>query len=113
MCRSIKLLEVSHTDSSGATGREAQHETFCCDAVKVPLTSDTFDATLCIGITAAVRLCVFQLMPPRSHRILHTHPLCARLTFDGYVCSNRWLRSGVFLCIHCTVSAHIPSADII
>lgn len=46
--RSIKLLEVSHLDSEG--GRDQQHETFCCDAVKVPLTSDTFDATLCIGI---------------------------------------------------------------
>ena len=38
--RSAKLLEVSHT---------AEFETFCCDAVKLPLTSDTFDATLCIG----------------------------------------------------------------
>lgn len=47
--RSIKLLEVSHVDSADATGREQQHETFCCDAVKVPLTSNTFDATLCIG----------------------------------------------------------------
>jgi hypothetical protein len=38
--RSEKLLEVSHC---------AEHETFCCDAVKLPLTSNTFDATLCIG----------------------------------------------------------------
>jgi hypothetical protein len=36
-------------DGADATGRERQHETFCCDAVKVPLTSNTFDATLCIG----------------------------------------------------------------
>lgn len=38
--RSLKLLEVS---------RSEENETFCCDAVKLPLTSDTFDATLCIG----------------------------------------------------------------
>ena len=38
--RSLKLLEVSHCN---------EHETFCCDGAKVPLTSDTFDATLCIG----------------------------------------------------------------
>jgi hypothetical protein len=30
----------------------------------------------------------------------------------GHVCGNRWLRSGLFLCIHCTVSAHIPPTDI-
>ena len=38
--RSLKLLEVSHCN---------EHETFCCDGAKVPLTSDTFDSTLCIG----------------------------------------------------------------
>lgn len=38
--RSLKLLEVSSS---------RENETFCCDAVKLPLTSDSFDATLCIG----------------------------------------------------------------
>ena len=63
--RSIKLLEVCRDESSsssnnnetttaiagagGTGGREQQHETFCCDAVSLPLTTDTFDATLCIG----------------------------------------------------------------
>lgn len=39
--RSLKLLEVSH---------DKAYESFCCDAVKLPLTSDTFDATLCIAV---------------------------------------------------------------
>lgn len=53
--RSIKLLEVSRADTAtpgsgpNSNSREQLHETFCCDAVKLPLTSDTFDATLCIG----------------------------------------------------------------
>jgi ubiquinone/menaquinone biosynthesis C-methylase UbiE len=38
--RSLKLLEVSNTP-------EKDHNTFCCDAVKVPLRSNAFDATLC------------------------------------------------------------------
>ena len=39
--RSMKLLEVS---------RDSQFETFCCDAVKLPLRSDVFDAVLCIAV---------------------------------------------------------------
>ena len=39
--RSMKLLEVS---------RDAQFETFSCDAVKLPLRSDVFDAVLCIAV---------------------------------------------------------------
>jgi alkylated DNA repair protein alkB family protein 8 len=39
--RSIRLLEVS---------ADQRHETFCCDAVKVPLRSDVFDAVLCIAV---------------------------------------------------------------
>ena len=39
--RSMKLLEVS---------RDLRYETFCCDAVKLPLRSDVFDAVLCIAV---------------------------------------------------------------
>ena len=39
--RSMKLLEVS---------RDVRYETFCCDAVKLPLRSDVFDAVLCIAV---------------------------------------------------------------
>eukprot|EP01038_Epipyxis_sp_PR26KG_P008479 gene8479-11462_t len=39
--RSFKLIQVS---------KEIGHETFCCDAVKLPLRSDMFDATLCIAV---------------------------------------------------------------
>jgi alkylated DNA repair protein alkB family protein 8 len=39
--RSLKLLHVSH---------ENEYETFCCDAVKLPLCTDMFDATLCIAV---------------------------------------------------------------
>lgn len=39
--RSLKLLEVS---------KEAEHETFSCDAVNIPFRSDIFDATLCIAV---------------------------------------------------------------
>lgn len=41
--RSIKLLEVSFAPTEG-------HNTFCCDAVRLPLVSDAFDATLCIAV---------------------------------------------------------------
>jgi SAM-dependent methyltransferase len=39
--RSLNLLKVS---------REPGHETFCCDAVKLPLQSDAFDATICVAV---------------------------------------------------------------
>lgn len=39
--RSVKLLEVSY---------DKAYEVFCCDAVKLPLRSDIFDATLCIAV---------------------------------------------------------------
>ena len=39
--RSLNLLQVS---------REPSHETFCCDAVKLPLVSDMFDVTICIAV---------------------------------------------------------------
>lgn len=39
--RSIKLLEVS---------RDSKFETFCCDAVKLPLRTGVFDAVLCIAV---------------------------------------------------------------
>lgn len=39
--RSWTLLQVS---------KETAHETFCCDAVKLPLHSDTFDATICVAV---------------------------------------------------------------
>jgi len=39
--RSWTLLQVS---------KEPSHETFCCDAVKLPLCSDYFDATICVAV---------------------------------------------------------------
>jgi SAM-dependent methyltransferase len=39
--RSLNLLDVS---------KDAHFETFCCDAVKLPLVSDRFDAVLCIAV---------------------------------------------------------------
>jgi len=39
--RSLKLLEVS---------QESSHETFACDAVKIPFLSGAFDATICIAV---------------------------------------------------------------
>ena len=39
--RSLNLLQVS---------KDSANETFCCDAVKLPLRSDCFDATLCIAL---------------------------------------------------------------
>jgi alkylated DNA repair protein alkB family protein 8 len=39
--RSLSLLEVSQAP---------MHETFCCDAVKVPLRSGVFDACICIAV---------------------------------------------------------------
>jgi alkylated DNA repair protein alkB family protein 8 len=39
--RSLKLLEVSF---------QKEFETFACDAVKLPLQNNMFDATLCIAV---------------------------------------------------------------
>jgi alkylated DNA repair protein alkB family protein 8 len=39
--RSWKLLEVS---------RDIEHQTFCCDAVQLPLQDNSFDATMCIAV---------------------------------------------------------------
>lgn len=39
--RSLRLLEVS---------REQTHETFACDAVKIPFLSRSFDAVICIAV---------------------------------------------------------------
>ena len=39
--RSLKLLEVS---------KELNHETFCCDAVKLPFVTGMFDAVICIAV---------------------------------------------------------------
>jgi len=39
--RSWTLLQVS---------KEPGHEAFCCDAVKLPLVSDTFDAVICVAV---------------------------------------------------------------
>jgi alkylated DNA repair protein alkB family protein 8 len=52
--RSTKLLEVSQNDveSPGNTYNSSNHryETFSCDAVKLPLRSNVFDAALCIAV---------------------------------------------------------------
>ena len=52
--RSIKLLEVSQNDdeSPGSSSNFSTHryETFSCDAVKLPLRSNVFDAALCIAV---------------------------------------------------------------
>lgn len=41
--RSLQLLRVSKLENS-------EHETFCCDAVVLPLLSNTFDAVICIAV---------------------------------------------------------------
>jgi len=52
--RSIKLLEVSQNDdespSSSSNFSTHRYETFSCDAVKLPLRSNVFDAALCIAV---------------------------------------------------------------
>ena len=82
--RSIKLLEVSHS---------SEYETFCCDAVKLPLTSDTFDATLCIGKCAFVCASVvlgsqfsFCIFVDIIYFILYSHFLCFALIFSHQRC---------------------------
>ena len=52
--RSIKLLEVSQNDddspSNSSNANTHRYETFSCDAVKLPLRSNVFDAALCIAV---------------------------------------------------------------
>lgn len=61
------LLQVSH---------DAEFEAFCCDAVKLPLRSGAFDATICIAV-----LHHLASVGARTRSLIYSYPNCGDPTF--------------------------------
>lgn len=71
--RSWNLLQVS---------KEPEHETFCCDIVKLPIVDDSFDATICIA--------VMHHLASKARRIAAIRELLRITRPDGYIMIQAW-----------------------